>query len=654
MVATALSERTLGSPPIFGLDKRRLRMEAGEALDRALALDGQTPAHWIALAEFRISGSRFGEPGSHAAATEMIKRMHRDLWPAADSATRVKLLLLVANDQWFFYNKFESRALTGFLQPPVSVVAAAGADSLGSLPRLLKSAYNRILEVYGKPGSFELRGEQHYLAAESFYAEARKMAPADARVFGALARLYAARERWQELKAIAAERIRSVPQDPWGWMARGLAEQRMRATDPASASLDSGLARLAPAARQHLIALTRLLRPFEIPNYLARDSAGQVGIETAWWRMAEPLWSLPSESPRTEFLARVAYAELRFGSNPLGYAVGSDTPLGKLYVRYGPPQMKQANFWLYESGLVFSRFGNSFALASTHADVPLLERIENWQPARWDNLSNLKIDSMSSQVARFRSADDSIDVFVMARVTAPKDVAIVNAEQVTNIWIAGLSSPEMYRDSVPLPSDSLVTRTKRLGVGSYYFRMEGVTPTAMTAERASWVLTLGNDSLSGFSMRGFGMSDVVLADSLPMQNPARRWSDLDFRPLGSSTTRGTQIALVWETYEVGSVGGIARYDVEIKVEPEEKRPPGSIKAEIAPGIRGVTNLKRRQTGTGVTFQYSRESAPAPALVESTQLVIASLPPGSYQITVAVRDQVSGRSTSRSLSLSVRR
>lgn len=654
MVASALSERTLESPPIFGLDRRLLRIEAGDALDRALALDGETPAHWIALAEFRISGSRFGEPGSHAAATEMIKRMHHDLWPAADSATRVKLLLLVANDQWFFYNKFESRALTGFLQPPVSVFAAAGADSTSPLPRLLKAAYDRILEVYGKPASFELRGEQHYLAAESFYAEARKIAPTDARVFGAVARLYAARERWQELKAIAAERIRLVPDDPWGWMTRGLAEQRMAASVPAAASLDSGLARLDPTIRRQLTGIERLLRPVEVASFMGKDAVAQEHISTAWWRMAEPLWSVASANPRTEFLARIAYAELRFGSNPVGLSLGSDTPLGNLYIRYGPPQIKQANFWLYDSGLVFSRFGSRFALESTHPDVPLLKRIENWQPVRWDNLSKIKIDSMSAQVARFRSREDSVDVLIAARVTPPRDVAIVNARQLTNIWIAGLASAQMYSDSVQLTPDSLVMSTKRLGVGEYYFRMEGVTPTATTAERASWFLTVGNDSLSGFAMRGFGMSDVVLADSVSSNGPVNRWSDLRLRLTGSSTARGNQIALVWETYDAGAVGGLVRYDVEIRVEPEERRGVANINAEIAPGLRGVTNVRRRQTGRGVTFQYSRETPYAQTLVESTQLEIGSLPQGSYQITVGVRDNVSGRSTSRTLSLRVRR
>jgi hypothetical protein len=78
--------------------------------------------------------------------------------------------------------------------------------------------------------------------------------------------------------------------------------------------------------------------------------------------------------------------------------------------------------------------------------------MKEWVPARWDNIASSRIDSMPSQLARFRSGADTVEVFLATR--APMEaLRLVGMENVTpraHLWLYGLDSPAAFIDSVPV------------------------------------------------------------------------------------------------------------------------------------------------------------------------------------------------------------
>ena len=53
--------------------------------------------------------------------------------------------------------------------------------------------------------------------------------------------------------------------------------------------------------------------------------------------MADPLWSVIGDEPRTEFLARLVQAELRLSFSDIEL-LGAETDRGEMLVRWGPPR----------------------------------------------------------------------------------------------------------------------------------------------------------------------------------------------------------------------------------------------------------------------------------------------------------------------------
>lgn len=716
LLAFALAERAYEPNPPPGLDRRELRLMAGAALNRVVDLAPDVPMHWIWLGRYHAVG---GGPLDHARATEMFKRAFSLFEAKADSANLLELLLTVAANQFHFYNKFETRAIDplaelkpekeantprpdtpheipgvnnpvgtrtaqrpssmptghppavsepmkplGVNEPPgfaplLSVSAAAGADTSASLPRILGRATNQVLEKYGIPkeSDFDAKGEDHYLFAQQYYQRAYALAPRDDRTFRGLARVYVARDRWEPLGELARDHVRRVAADAWGWMAVGLSEQRMKAQVRAAAAFDSGLARMSPDVRGRLLRLDRVLRPSDSLIYSRSDSMTRAKETAFYWTLARPLWSVAEESPHIEFYARVTYAELRWGV-PERRMLGADNARGQIYVRYGPANLKQSDFWMYNSGLIFGFVrGTPQTGPLAPADFGLNKRVREWQPSRWDNIAETKIDSMPTQVARFRATRDSVDVFVATRapMEALAAVSPKDASWFTNFWLSSLTSPAAYTDSIPLSGSGAMEWTKRVPAGKYYYRIESIVPNALGAGRAADFVTMDNDTTTGFSLRGFGMSDVLVGSRLLSPDAPARWSDVDITPVLGGIARAGELSLVWENYELARNADAARYRVTIALQHDVAAPTaaGRIVAQIASGIAGAIGFSRKEAAGGVTFQFTRDVRYAPAVVDRVTLALGATPPGDYHLRIEVQDQFSGRTTARTFPLTIR-
>ncbi len=520
---------------------------------------------------------------------------------------------------------------------PMSVAEAAGRTLGGALPRVLAVASRNAIESVGvPPGQFF--GEWQYLAAGAFWDEAHRVLPSDERVWRSVALHRAARSNWAALKVFAEERTRLAPADPWGWMALGLARQRLREGASARAALDSGLALMTPAERAHLDRLDRVMRPSDSIRYVRGDSTFRANAAGASWLLARPLWSVESENPRTEFLARIAYAEVRWGSlSPREY--GADTPSGRLYVRYGPPVAEYNTYWLYGGGLIFA------PRSSLAGDLPITRRTLEWQPARWDNIAETRIDSMPVQAARFRARGDSVDFYLAARapIESLVKVATINTAPFVRLWFTGREAASGFNDSVAVPPAGVLEWRRRMAVGPYYYRVEAIVPGTLAAGRAASQVLLGADSATGFAMRGFGMSDLLVATRSDASTAARRWSDISFVPLTGDISRAGSAAVIWENYDVGVRDGTAKYRVTISLQ-RELAAPSRVDFEVE-GVGAPVRSRRGESA--FTVEFDRSVPFAPTLVDNIALSFGTTPPGGYELTVTVRDGVTGRMTSRS-------
>jgi GWxTD domain-containing protein len=487
--------------------------------------------------------------------------------------------------------------------------------------------------------------------------EAHTLSPSDAGAYGALSTLYVSDARWNELESVALDRTVRAPADAWGWMALGLAEQRLHHGITSATAFEKGLARLNPADRAWLDRVDRLLDPRDSVRFAHADAKTRAETARLLWAQADPLWSADDETPRTEFLARVTFAELRW-SDSLRHRHGVDTYAGALYVRYGPPDRVVGSFWIYDAGLIFdadlrwSRYDMPANVDRDADDQDTAERIRRWQPSRWDNIATARVDSMPTQVARFREGPDSIAVFLatQAPLADMRKVAAKNETVVARYWLNSRDGTVTVGDSLAVGTDGAMQFARRVPSGPYYYRVEAVVPGALTAARTAASMMMGPDT-TGFAATGFGMSDVLMASRVTPHGTGSRWSDFDVTPVLGDVPHGSSLAFVWENYDLGARDGRSTYTLKISLERKWKMLLNKIRARIINAwgaMRGV-----EQTSERLVYTYDRTVANSPVVTDYVTLELADTPAGNYEVTIEVTDTATGKSTSRRLPVVIR-
>jgi GWxTD domain-containing protein len=714
MVAWALSVRDQAKPPVRGLDYTRLGRLADTSLRIAAQLEPDSTRYWVMSGRYLISSgwgptklaSRwiFGSaidaarkllnPDDHAqAAIDMgrvywrryesraNRQLELDPGAAPRSISEAVAPLTRAVESLIGAANIAGGAPGGINfapPPPAAPLGAINLDSYGSIglgnsrEDLMQGASQ--LAFKDAIATFEritmnlppdVQGESDYTNAELLFREAYDASPAYERSLPSLAMLYAEKNRWNELATLAHGHLLTTPWDPWGWMSLGLATHRKGDDKAAAAAFDSAMVYLSPTERARLDQLERLLPPKDSARIAAMNPTDHAAIQRLYWLQSDPLWSQPHGAPRLEFLARVAFAELRWSVLELKVH-GADSDRGNIHIRYGPPDKTftiapdinhqitdVTTVWIYNSGLMFIFVGPpAFGVARfPFDDRAVVGGLTEAQPVRWDNIASLKIDSMPMQTVRFRATADSVDVVVAthADITAIRKAAEVAAPVRAYAWWLAGGTVTAARDSALAKEDgSANVFTHRIAAGSYIVRSEASTPGSLRAGAASRIVIAGADSATGFSSRGFGMSDVLLATRIGSDNPsARRWTDLNATPLAGAHSRTTPLALVWEAYGLAASENQARYSVSITLERETGR-GGRVFAEILDRLGNIVGVDR--TNNRVVLRVERTTAHAETLADHVLLSLGDTPAGEYKLTVALKDAVSGRTTSRTTRL----
>jgi hypothetical protein len=352
---------------------------------------------------------------------------------------------------------------------------------------------------------------------------------------------------------------------------------------------------------------------------------------------------------------------------------GADSDRGDVHIRYGPPDFVLAwgpddnapvltsILWAYEKSDLAFIFDAPITYATARIPQPdrgYVEALREGTPVRWDNTTRVTIDTLPVRMTRFRASAtsaDSVDVVIAALppVQAIAEASAVREAVRTDLWILGDGMGTVFRDSTPVSSAGLRTWQQRVAAGQYLYRIEASAAESERAARASAPVVATADAGTGFALSGFGVSDILLATRARERRGAtpRRWSDLDITPQVGAMRPGAALALVWETYGLGSAEGRAEYTVTITAR-RERGTVGRVTARILGGVSGRAGITAGRDQ--VVIQFDRVASAAPVVVDYFDLSLAESPEGRYAITLKITDKSTGRVSERSTVVEIAR
>jgi GWxTD domain-containing protein len=663
MIAWALAERARSKPSVRGLDPTTLGRMADTSLRIAAQVAPDRPQYAIAVGRFLLTPpslamSRAAAPGFFELALNVARK-------GTDSIVWAEAALETGRGYWRNYDRVANRRMElvpGTIMRSISAAMqpmSRSPDEETDSPMYDMRAVREALDRNTQSLPTDVNGVKDYERALQYFREAYAVAPGYPRAFRLVAMALADRSNWDELQTFARKHTESIPWDPWGWLGLGLAAHRLADVRTAGAAFDTAFAYLAGAERERLDHLNRVLPRGDT---LKGAAAQRAALAQLYWVFADPLWSRPGNDSRVEYFARVTFAELRWTVDELQVR-GADTDRGEIFIRYGPPDITivagpdisnnytdVTSIWVYSTGFIFQFNGNAgYGTARTAPDdIRRVDAILKALPVRWDNIASVKVDSMPTQVSRFRAGGDSVDVYVAAQapVDSIRKYSDVDAMVRTDLWLVTPATAVVARDSATMSITAAHGWRLRVAPGHYIYRVESSIEGSRRAGRASAQLDAG----ASFSLHGSGMSDLLLATKVDEGSAAERWTDLKIAPTAGAIPRGGQLVLVWENYEFGSRDSNARYTVAVTLT-RVRGLAGSINAAIA----NISDVSRSTGGEDrVALAFDRTVPHRPAFVDQVVLTLGDTPPGLYTVTLQITDRITNASSSRSRSFFIRR
>ncbi|MEQ1692217.1 MAG: GWxTD domain-containing protein [Gemmatimonas sp.] len=542
-------------------------------------------------------------------------------------------------------------------------------------------------------------GTADYTAALERYRVAEAIAPTNLRYSRHLFMALAERARWAELLTIANARAARSPFDAQSRFAAGLALHRMGRDAQAKVVFDSALSLLDPVERASLFRLTRVVPPSAnvLTGKRAGDSVSMARLSVAqgevlsqlYWLMSDPLVATTENEHQLEFISRVVYADMRWSNDDLGLR-GADTDRGDIFVRYGPPdeemtipgkasvqQSVDTNFgsqplmssreeggativWQYRSGDVFF-FDMAAGFATARLPLPdqqYVADVKSVKPVSWDNLGLLsRVDSMDVRLTRFRATGDSADLVVAANVSLEsllRDVEIANPDVTVDIRIydgmartTGVESTQRALNADSVTKSATRAWVRRIGKGVSIVRVEAMQRDAGRATRA--ILRAEPDSA-----KGFGLSDVLLANASTKEPPANAtsWRMLGVEPSNGVFRSGAKIGLAWEIYELVEQTQANAYRVSIAVERVKRTGAAALAMRVLDGV-GAVLRQGESSSDRLMLSFDRKVAARATQVEYIALDWLGESRGEYRLRIEVTDLNGQQKSSRETTFTIR-
>ncbi len=429
----------------------------------------------------------------------------------------------------------------------------------------------------------------------------------------------------------------------------------------------------------------------------------RLAYEVRGWSVLDPLWSTPVNEIRLARRARVAEADYRYADIARHGESGSETRPGQMLMRRGVPTPQwrvtastDGRLWLERSwpGMIARAevdnehmistqeetwrvfYGTTLSLrhASTYPPsrsctdrvqvFPSLYSCTMNRRADWSDVAFYgRTDKIDVTVARFRARGDSADMYVGARIPlrafrSRDDARATRTDRIAlDLWLTTESGAPIHRETVSreLPASGLLAWTQqwthRVGPLRMMHRVEALEP--MQPAGARGVARFTSDAQVAFPVRGFGMSDVLIAaTAAPRQGVAHRWSDLVIQPNGANVPPAGRFAMVWEVYDL-EPGRDGRVHWRVRI----KRERGAVvsREDMPSVLAGAASAGTRVIAaerSAPDVSYVRSDSPAAAVLENIVFNVGDTPVGYHVYNITIDDLVSGTSVTRGVSVRV--
>lgn len=511
---------------------------------------------------------------------------------------------------------------------------------------------------------------------------------------------------WIGLDSAAQAMLQREPRDSIARSARALAAYR-RMTQPVlespavSALFDSALAAMPRVDSARYDSFDDVLSDTDEEWRYQLLPDRRIALDQRGWAVIDPMWSTPVNEIRLARRARMADADFRYADLTAAAQSGSETEPGQMLLRRGAPlqrwevtssenrRYRLMRGWkglLAISDIAQGTSGKEFDwrpfygpwfsagyAAGFETTDPCTSKTDPFHtlylcalntPADWTDVPLYgKTDFIDVIVARFRAPGDSVDMYVGSRVPlrgfrSRDDVRAQPSDRITmGFWLTNELGESIIHDSVTraLPPQNLLAWTQqwtaRVGTSRMMHRVEAIEPTMPSGARG--VARFTSDAQASFPVRGFGMSEVLIAESAtPGPRPARRWSDLVIQPNGGTVAPEAPFSMVWEVYGLApDANGRTRWRVRIK------REQGAvvIRSDMKDVLSGAATAGSRvlpNESTAPDLSYTREGGSEGVMLENIRFGLGNAPEGYHVVNVTVDDLVSGKSVTRGVSIRV--
>ena len=525
-------------------------------------------------------------------------------------------------------------------------------------------------------------GETDVRLAEEYYRQGFTALPAHEGAALGLLTLLADEERWEEYLVIARAFVAAAPASARGPMALGLGLARTGRVAEAAARFESAVAMLTPAERAAIFDLSPILRRRDAERYRGLPDSERLRFDQLYWEASDPLHLTPENEFQVEFLARVSYADMRFGDRERAIR-GIETAPGVVYVRYGPPDVAAAfppasagsvtdptianrviTVWWYPQrklrfvfrgtpGVGPMRFAGDF---ESYAD-----EARAMAPVRWDNIPSVaRLDTVALQVARLRGPGGTVlhvfagvplrrmlDSVPLAR--AAFDLGVFVTDQAGHAVVSRRNAETvLVHADRPFENRSYEFSLAR---GEFEVRVEARESASEHSARGSATVRIPKGA------GGFDLSDVIVASGLEPRGEERRGlRDFLLQPNpAQSFEPGAPVHLYWELYDLRpDSAGIVRFQVSVLVRNTAIERHGMV-ARVVGGVGDAMGLTARGDDW-VTLSYQSQTSLGgrDRVPQYLSIDLGAAPEGTYAVVLRVRDLVSGEERTADTSVRVRR
>lgn len=461
-----------------------------------------------------------------------------------------------------------------------------------------------------------------------------------------------------------AERLQqAIPDLPDGSLAMALGYYNRGDHELAARTFKLALLQMDPKRARNMRALGRILAKEKAHAYETLPDSSRDEFEQRYWELADPVFSTPQNEFWLEYMARVAYADIRYGI-PEYNVRGWDTQPGLIYIRYGKPLMRAAFapnatdvgdaesiaritlVWTYgEHGPVFVfRQNTGFARVDFAEDFD--QYADNYRaalPARLFSNLTPALSPLAVQLAQFRGSNGRTELEVHAAAPVKAFESRGGATYHIGLFIRNAAGGEIIRHQHSGETGSQKPVSWRVALADTGKVLVAVEEFDSAVHR---VATMRRELvLRRFVPGELQLSDLLLASHIQPRHAAPLGRE-DYDILVAPAVTFTQLeraGVYFEVYGLAGKDGYADYEAQLTITIKELARSGSIRKALGELADKWGLTREGDDMAQLRFRKEARIAARDAVADYFKLQFPADPPaGKYSLRLTITDRVTGK------------